>query len=87
MQRTLTGREFDAEVSLIRIQIDGTVAVQAIFRDITEKKKAEEALRQSEEKYRILSEASPNAIYIINKDATIVYANTYALNMLRKSMD
>jgi PAS domain S-box-containing protein len=86
MQRTLSGREFDAEVSLIRIQIDGTVAVQAIFRDITEKKKADEALRQSEEKYRILSEASPNAIYIIDRDATIVYANTYALNMLQKTI-
>jgi PAS domain S-box-containing protein len=86
MQRTLAGGEFDAEVSLIRIQIDGTVAVQAIFRDITDKKKAEEAIRQSEEKYRILAEASPNAIYIINKDATIAYANTYALKNLGKSM-
>jgi PAS domain S-box-containing protein len=86
MQRSLDGREFDAEVSLFRIQIDGTVAVQAIFRDITEKKKADEALRQSEEKYRILSEASPNAIYIINKDATIAYANNYALRMLGKSI-
>jgi PAS domain S-box-containing protein len=87
MQRSLTGREFDAEVSLIRIQIDGTVAVQAIFRDITEKKKADEALRQSEEKYRSLSEASPNAIYIINRDATIAYANTFALRLLNKGMD
>jgi PAS domain S-box-containing protein len=86
MQRTLSGQEFDAEVSLIRIQIDGTVAVQAIFRDITEKKKAEEALRQSEEKYRILSEASPNAIYIIDQNAKVVYANTYALRMLGKTI-
>ncbi|NMB80069.1 MAG: PAS domain S-box protein [Methanomicrobiales archaeon] len=84
--RTLDGEEFDAEVSLISIQIDGAVAVQAIVRDITEVKKAEEALRQSEEKYRILSEASPNAIYIINKDATVAYANNYALRMLRKSL-
>jgi PAS domain S-box-containing protein len=86
-QRTLTGAEFDAEVSLIRIQIDGSVAVQAIFRDITEKKKAEEAIRLSEEKYRILSEASPSAIYIINKDATVAYANTYALKMLNRDLE
>lgn len=86
MQRSLNGQEFDAEVSLIRILIDGNVAVQAIFRDITVKKKADEALRQSEEKYRILSEASPNAIYIISKDATIAYANNFALRMLRKNL-
>ncbi len=83
---TLDGQQFDAEVSLTRIQIDGSIAVQAIVRDITEKKKADEALRQSEEKYRSLSEASPNAIYIINQDATITYANNYALRILKRSL-
>jgi PAS domain S-box-containing protein len=47
----------------------------ALFFDITEQKKAEEALMESEEKFRNLSEQSPNMIFI-NKGGRIVYANT-----------
>jgi len=42
--------------------------------DITEHKKAEEALKESEEKWRALAEQSPNMIFI-NKKGRIVYAN------------
>jgi PAS domain S-box-containing protein len=49
-------------------------AIQGIGRDITEKKEAEDALRESEEKFRTLAEKSPNMIFI-NKMGKIVYAN------------
>jgi PAS domain S-box-containing protein len=43
-------------------------------RDITERKRAEAALKESEEKFRTLSDESPNMIFI-NARGRIVYAN------------
>ncbi len=54
---------FDAEVSLNRIDIGGKTLVQAIVRDISQRKKAEEALRKSEEKYRSIFENSVEGIF------------------------
>jgi len=45
-----------------------------VFLDITERKKAEEALRFSEEKYRLLFENANEAIYVV-QDQRIVFAN------------
>lgn len=46
------GYEFDAEVKLISTTHKGYPAIQMIVNDITSRKKAEEALRVSEEKYQ-----------------------------------
>ncbi len=47
---------------------------EALRVEITEHKKAEETLRESEEKFRTLAEQSPNMIFIYKKDR-IVYVN------------
>ncbi len=43
--------------------------------DITEKKKAEQELKESEAKYRHLFESSPNAIVLLNKEEIIIDCN------------
>lgn len=46
----------------------------SIQRDITDRKRVEEELRESEEKFRQLAEKSPNMIFI-NKRGRVIYAN------------
>ena len=70
------GKEFDAEVSgaLIPDSEGKPAAIVNVIRDITERKYIEEALRESEAKYRTLVEQSEQGICIF-QDGCIVFAN------------
>lgn len=52
------------------------------IQDITGRKLAEQALRDSEEKYRMLAETAHDMIFIIGRDDLVVYVNTFAAQAL-----
>jgi PAS domain S-box-containing protein len=59
----LDGQAIDVEVAGIPISYSGKPAIQLVVREITERKAAEEALRQSGERYRDLFENANDLIY------------------------
>lgn len=60
--------------------------IYAAARDITERKLAEEALRESEEKFRVLSETSPAAI-VLYQGEQVIYINPTASRLIGYSVE
>jgi len=71
----------------IRDNAGNISGILGIFHDITEQKRAEEVIRESEERYRTLAEASPDQIFIVGRDDTMKYANTASLKLFRLPYD
>ncbi|MFZ0392040.1 MAG: PAS domain S-box protein [Calditrichia bacterium] len=70
----MDGTPFYCEISLKQMDTVNDVKVLAIIRNIEDRKKADAALRESEEKYRTLVEKANDAIIII-QDSLVKYVN------------
>ena len=79
--RTSDGDLFDADVSLNKIELGEEILIQAIVRDVTIRKKWEQAMKESEERYRSLFDDSRDAIYITRKDGSFVDMNESFVNL------
>jgi len=77
------GVEFPIELSVSAIKIRGKWYSTGIVRDITDRKRAEEALRESEEKFRLLAENSTDIIYTLDiKSERFTYISPSVVRIL-----
>jgi PAS domain S-box-containing protein len=63
------------------------VAISVIARDITERKRVEEKLQESEEKYRNIVETANEGIFIIDSKTIVTYANKKMTDMLGYTLE
>ena len=84
---TKSGEMVCIEIKLRLIEVEGDLFIMCVARDITQRKRVEEALRESEERLRKIFEHSNDAIFVIDPERDkILNANPKACSMLGYSL-
>ncbi len=75
------GNKVSVEIRTYPVKIDNSTVILGIAHDITERKKVEEALRESEKKFTVLYNSSPDMFVSVSPDdASILLCNDTLLN-------
>lgn len=80
--RSRTRQPRTALYSAERIVIDGQDCLLAVYSDITERKQAEESLRDSELRFRTLVEQAADAVFVVDGSGRVVDVNQQACDSL-----
>lgn len=62
------GSEFPAELSLSPVKLGGNWDAVGVVKDTTDRKKAEELLREAEQRYHVLFDQAPIGVLIVNPE-------------------
>ncbi|OZM58294.1 hypothetical protein CIB95_01610 [Lottiidibacillus patelloidae] len=72
---SLDGRKINVDCTTIPITYLGRRAYQSVLHDVTKRKRAEKALRNSEKDYRTITEYSTDMISVLNRRGKVIYAS------------
>jgi diguanylate cyclase (GGDEF)-like protein/PAS domain S-box-containing protein len=78
--RRRDGVVLDVEINASGIEIEGKGFVYAASRDITERKRAERALVEIEERFNLFMDTLPAAVFIKNEEGAYIYVNRYVVD-------
>ena len=82
------GNERHVEISVGPLVVDGRVeGTQGIIRDVTDQRKAEQAVRQSEEMLRSLFNAVTESIFLLDRQGTVLAVNETGARRFGKGPD
>ncbi len=76
--KTKEGKLVPVEVSAFPVKIRGKTYMFGIARDVSERRRAEEAIRKSEEKLKLLFESAPDPFFMMDLQGTLIDANKAA---------
>jgi PAS domain S-box-containing protein len=79
--RKKNGERIHAVYSSETMELQGEPCLISIAQDFSERKRAEEKLRESEDRYRSVVELSPEAI-LVNQDGHVAFANSACVRLL-----
>lgn len=74
---------FEAQLSPVRDEDGNVTGVIGVATDITERKQAEEALRESEEVLTAIVESTADGILVVNSSGQVIFANELFAKMWR----
>ncbi len=79
---TKRGEKLPTEISASALTMDGETIVVGWVRDISTRKRAEAALRESEERFRLFVEHAADAFFVLQKDGRISDVNKRACDSM-----
>ena len=75
------------EMYAFRVEDEATQQVAVIFKDITQRKKSEEALKESEDRFRTMAEGSDILIAVADETSNAVYFNNAWVKLTGRSLE
>ncbi len=78
------GRTLDVSLTIspLRNSAGKVIGASKVARDITAERRAERALRESEERFRAIVETTPECVKLVSPDGTLLHLNSSGLQMV-----